>query len=152
MIDISGKGATRRMAVAMARVGLSDAALEALRAGTLPKGPALEVARLAGIMAAKKCSELIPFCHQVPLDHVQVEVKPGDGSVEIRATVRAKAATGVEMEALTAVTVAALTIYDMCKALDPAAIITDVRVLRKSGGKHGDWSFEGHLPCPPRDA
>lgn len=150
MIDISGKRPTRRSALAMARVRLSAAALEAVREGTLPKGPALEVARLAGLMAAKKCSELIPFCHQVPLDHVQVEVVPGPECVEIRATARARAATGVEMEALVAVSVAALTIYDMCKALDPAATITDVRVLRKSGGKHGDWAFGEDEPCCPR--
>ncbi|MCX7599647.1 MAG: cyclic pyranopterin monophosphate synthase MoaC [Armatimonadetes bacterium] len=151
MIDISGKEPTTRMAVAVARVRLSAEALEAVRTGMLPKGPAQEVARLAGIMAAKKCSELIPFCHQVPLDQVQVEVAVGRDCVEIRATARARAATGVEMEALTAVAIAALTIYDMCKALDPAATITDVRVLRKTGGKHGDWAFEEEEPCQPAD-
>lgn len=135
----------------MARVRLAAAALEALRAGTLPKGPAIEVARVAGIMAAKKCPELIPFCHQVPLDHVQVEVVPGPECVEIRASARARAATGVEMEALAAASVAALTIYDMCKALDPAATITDVRVLRKTGGKRGDWAFKEDQPCQPGD-
>ena len=139
MIDISDKAATRRTAVAEARVRLSPAASQAIREGTLPKGPVAEVARLAGIMAAKKCAELIPFCHQIALNHAEVEVTPDETGVSLRATTRAEASTGVEMEALTAVTVAALTVYDMCKAIDPAATIEAVRVVGKSGGKGGDW-------------
>jgi cyclic pyranopterin phosphate synthase len=142
MIDITGKSASRREAVARARVILSAAALDAFRAGALPKGPADEVARVAGTMAAKRCADLIPFCHPIALDHVEIEIEPFEAGVEIRATARARASTGVEMEALTAVCVAALTVYDMCKALDPAAVISEVRVLRKTGGKHGDLVFD----------
>ena len=139
MIDITGKPISQRSAVARARVALSHAALDAMRQGTLPKGDAVGVSRIAGIMAAKKCADLIPYCHQIPLKHVEVSITPSDEGVEIIATARAEASTGVEMEALTAVTVAALTIYDMCKALDPAATIEDVCVVHKSGGKGGDW-------------
>jgi cyclic pyranopterin monophosphate synthase len=142
MVDISGKAVTRRTAAAVAHVRLSAEARAAICEGTLPKGPVEEVARLAGIMAAKKCAELVPFCHQVPLTYAEVEVIPDDEGVSIRATTRAEAATGVEMEALCAVTVAALTVYDMCKALDPAAEIEDVRVVSKQGGKTGDWVNE----------
>jgi cyclic pyranopterin phosphate synthase len=142
MIDITGKQVTQRTAAARARISLSDDALDAFRSGTLPKGRAEEVARIAGVLAAKKCAELIPYCHPIALEHVAVEVEAIEGGVEIRATTHATASTGVEMEALTAVSIAALTIYDMCKALDPAAVITEVRVLRKSGGKHGDLSFD----------
>ena len=142
MIDITDKPVTRRAAVARSRVMLSAEALDAFRAGTLPKGPADEVARVAGILGAKKCAELIPYCHPIALEHVGIEIEAIEGGVEIRATTRAKASTGVEMEALTAVCVAALTVYDMCKALDPGAVISDVRVLRKNGGKHGDLDFE----------
>jgi cyclic pyranopterin phosphate synthase len=142
MIDITGQAVTERVAVARARVLLSPDALDAFRSRTLPKGPAEEVARIAGILAAKKCAELIPYCHPIALEHLAVEIKAIEGGVEIRATTRATASTCVEMEALTAVSIAALTIYDMCKALDPGAVITEVRVLRKTGGKHGDLLFE----------
>ena len=142
MIDITGKQVTQRTAVARARISLSDDALNACRSGTLPKGPAEEVARVAGILAAKKCAELIPYCHPIALEHVAIEIVAIEGGVEIRATTRATASTGVEMEALTAVSIAALTIYDMCKAIDPGAVISEVRVLRKTGGKHGDLSFD----------
>jgi cyclic pyranopterin monophosphate synthase len=140
MVDISGKPATRRAALAEARVRLSGAARRALADGTLPKGSPVEVARIAGIMAAKRCSELVPFCHPIPLEYVEVSVTPSEEGVTIRATARAEASTGVEMEALTAAAVAALTVYDMCKAVDPAATIEGVRVLSKQGGKSGDWT------------
>ena len=149
MVDISGKAATRRVAVAEAQVHLSEAARRALDEGTLPKGPPEEPARLAGIMAAKRCSELIPFCHPIALNHAEVEITRTDYGVVLRATTSAEAATGVEMEALTAVTVAALTVYDMCKALDPAATIEGVRVVSKRGGKGGDWRRE---PAEPNAA
>lgn len=142
MVDISNKPPTRRTAVAEARVRLSEAAREAMSAGTLPKGPVEEPARLAGIMAAKRCSELIPYCHPIALNYAEVEIRRTEQGVTIQATTRAEASTGVEMEALTAVTVAALTVYDMCKALDPAAIIEEVRVISKRGGKGGDWNHE----------
>lgn len=139
MIDITGKAPSLRTAVAEARVNLSAEARTALAQGTLPKGRAEEVARVAGVMAAKKCPELIPFCHPIAVNYAEVAIVPTDQGVHIRATTRAEASTGVEMEALTAVTVAALTIYDMCKALDPGATIEQVRVLSKRGGKSGDW-------------
>ena len=140
MIDITGKAATQRSATARGRVLLNEAAREALREGRLPKGDAVEVARIAGIMAAKKCAELVPYCHQIPLQHVTVAVSPTDAGVEITATARAEASTGVEMEALTAVTVAALTIFDMCKALDKGIEIREVMLQRKTGGKSGDYN------------
>lgn len=142
MIDITGKAPSLRTAVAEAYVTLSPAARTALAEGTLPKGRAEEVARLAGLMAAKRCPDLIPFCHPIALNYAEVEVALTDDGVRVRATTRAEAATGVEMEALTAVTVAALTVYDMCKALDPGATIGGVRVISKRGGKSGDWGDE----------
>jgi cyclic pyranopterin phosphate synthase len=142
MIDISDKSSRKRAAAAEARVTLSEEARRALREGMLPKGPAGEVAQLAGIMAAKKCAELIPFCHPIALNFVEVEITPDDRGVTIRAVTRAEASTGVEMEALTAVAVAALTVYDMCKAVDPGATIEGVRVTGKRGGKGGDWGEE----------
>jgi len=141
MIDIQGKPASDREAVARGRVRMSASAIEALSKGELPKGDALAAARVAGILAAKRTPDLIPLCHPIPISHVGVEfdVRPDRGEVEIEATARAHAPTGVEMEALTAAAAAALTIYDMCKGLDPAAEILDIRVVRKSGGESGTW-------------
>jgi cyclic pyranopterin phosphate synthase len=141
MIDIQGKPASDREAVARSCVRMSAAAIGALSKGELPKGDALAAARVAGILAAKRTPDLIPLCHPIPISQVTVEfdVRLDRGEVEIEATARAHAPTGVEMEALTAAAVAALTIYDMCKGLDPGAEIADLHVLRKSGGKTGTW-------------
>lgn len=141
MINIQGKPASDREAVARSCVRMSAAAIGALSKGELPKGDALAAARVAGILAAKRTPDLIPLCHPIPISQVTVEfeVRLDRGEVEIEATARAHAPTGVEMEALTAAAVAALTIYDMCKGLDPGAEIADLHVLRKSGGKTGTW-------------
>ncbi len=140
-MDIAGKPATDREAVARGHVRMSPEVARRLARGELPKGDALGAARLAGIMAAKRTWELIPLCHPIPLSHVAVRlaVEPEAGEVIIEAAARARAATGVEMEALVAVAAAALTIYDMCKGLDPAAEIAGVHVVEKSGGKGGTW-------------
>jgi cyclic pyranopterin phosphate synthase len=129
MVDVGGKPLSRRRAVAAARVQMSSATLRRLH--ELPKGDALTTAQLAGIMAAKRTSELIPLCHPLPLSYIEVTIEPRDDTVEITAVVETTAQTGVEMEALTAVTVAALTIYDMCKAIDKAITIGEVRLLEK---------------------
>lgn len=141
MVDVSAKDVTDRVAVAEARVVMRPETLALVTEGRAKKGDVLGVARLAGIMAAKKTSDLIPLCHPLPITRVAVELEP-DGSlpgVRIVATVKTTGQTGVEMEALTAATVALLTIYDMAKALDKAMLISDVRLLSKSGGKSGDW-------------
>ena len=139
MVDVAGKAATRRTAVAAGSLRTSAQVIELIASGGLPKGDALATARVAGILAAKRTSDLIPLCHQLALTGVDVEFGVGDTDVEISATVHGTDRTGVEMEALTAVSVAALTLYDMIKAVDPAARIDDIRVLRKDGGKHGTW-------------
>jgi cyclic pyranopterin phosphate synthase len=139
MVDVSGKQATVRTARASGRVLLSAAAIAALRAGEVPKGDALAVARIAGIQGAKRTPELIPLCHPIGLHAVAVELAVADDGVAIEATVRTADRTGVEMEALTAVSVAALALIDMIKAVDPAAVISDVRVEEKTGGKSGPW-------------
>ena len=139
MVDVSEKDVTVRSARASGRVLLSADAVAALRAGEVPKGDALAVARIAGIQGAKHTPELIPLCHQLALTGVDVDFTVGETDVDITATVRSTDRTGVEMEALTAVSVAALTLYDMIKAVDPAARIDDIRVLRKDGGRHGSW-------------
>jgi cyclic pyranopterin phosphate synthase len=139
MVDVSGKAATAREAVASGRIRMSGEALEAIRAGALAKGDALAVARVAGIMAAKRTSELIPLCHPLPLTRVSVEFAFEDGGIAVTATVATDGKTGVEMEALTAVSVALLTLYDMGKAIDKAMVIEDVRLVSKTGGKSGDW-------------
>lgn len=141
MIDIHGKTPTDREAIAVGRVQMSPEAIQALAAGALPKGDALAAARIAGIMAAKRTPELIPLCHPISISFADLEfqVIEASGEVEITATARACAATGVEMEALTAVAVAALTIHDMCKGIDPSAEIGTIHVVRKSGGKTGLW-------------
>jgi len=140
MVDVSGKDVTARSARASGRVLLSAEAVAALRAGQVPKGDALAVARIAGIMGAKRTPELIPLCHPIGLHSVAVELSVADDGVDVSATAATADRTGVEMEALTAVTVAALALIDMVKAVDPAAAITDVRVEEKSGGKSGRWT------------
>lgn len=139
MVDVSGKEVTARAAVATGRVLVSAAVVDLLRSGGVPKGDALAVARIAGIMAAKRTPDLVPLCHPLAIAGVEVELAVADDAVEIRATVRTADRTGVEMEALTAVSVAALAVVDMIKAVDKAAVITDVRVESKSGGKSGEW-------------
>jgi cyclic pyranopterin monophosphate synthase len=130
MVDVGGKEATRRRAVAMATVAMAPATAARLR--DLPKGDALATAQLAGIMAAKRTSELIPLCHPLPLTHVEVSLRVGDAAVEITASAETTAPTGVEMEALTAASVAALTVYDMAKAIDKAMEIVHVRLVEKT--------------------
>jgi cyclic pyranopterin phosphate synthase len=139
MVDTSAKAQTARRALASARVQMSPETVAIVRAGQTPKGDPLETARLAGIMAAKRTAELIPLCHPLPLTHIDVRAKLTDTGVLLEAEVATQAQTGVEMEALTAVAVAALTVYDMCKAVDKAMTITDVRLERKTGGKSGDY-------------
>jgi cyclic pyranopterin phosphate synthase len=139
MVDVSGKEATRRVARAEAFVEMSPATVKLLRANALPKGNPLETARIAGIQAAKKTSELIPLCHPLSLTHVDVEITVARDGVRLESTASTKAETGVEMEALTAAAVAALTLYDMCKAVEKGITIGRVRLLEKSGGKSGHW-------------
>ncbi len=138
MVDVSGKPATRREAEASVTVAMSDEALGALPQN--PKGNALEVARIAGIQAAKRTAELIPMCHPLPLSLVDVRAEVVAGGIAIRATAATTAATGVEMEAMTAAAVAALTVYDMCKALDKGMVIRELKLERKTGGKSGDYA------------
>ncbi|MAY98336.1 cyclic pyranopterin monophosphate synthase MoaC [uncultured Nocardioides sp.] len=140
MVDVSDKAVTARSATATGRVLVSTEVVALLRGEGVPKGDALAVARLAGIMGAKQTPALIPLCHPLAISGVVVELEVADDAVEITATVRTTDRTGVEMEALTAVTVAALTVIDMVKAVDKAAVITDVRVEAKSGGRSGDWT------------
>ena len=142
MVDVSGKAATAREAVATGRVLVSPEVVMLLRSGDVPKGDALAVARVAGIMAAKRTPDLVPLCHPLSLSGVTVDLEVTDDAVEIRAAVRTTDRTGVEMEALTAVSVAALTVFDMVKAVDKSGVISDVRVESKSGGKSGEWTRE----------
>ena len=135
MLDVSEKGSTARVARATAQVLVAAATIEAIKTGTNPKGNPLEIARIAGIQAAKKTSELIPLCHQIALSGVDVSIDIGDGIINIESTVKTVAQTGVEMEALTAVSVAALTIYDMLKAVQKDIVITSIRLESKAGGK-----------------
>ncbi|HSP60881.1 MAG TPA: cyclic pyranopterin monophosphate synthase MoaC [Ornithinimicrobium sp.] len=139
MVDVTGKEVTARTASATGRVQLSRVAVESLRSGTVPKGDALGVARIAGIQAAKRTPDLVPLCHPVAVHGVEVDLVVDDEGVAITATVRTADRTGVEMEALTCVSVAALALVDMIKAVDRLAVITDVRVTAKSGGRSGDW-------------
>ena len=139
MVDVSGKDVTARTARASGRVLLSAEAVAALRSGQVPKGDALAVARIAGIQGAKKTPDLIPLCHPIALHGVTVDLTVTDEGVDITAAARTADRTGVEMEALTSVSVAALALFDMIKAIDPAAVITDVRVDEKTGGKTGVW-------------
>jgi cyclic pyranopterin monophosphate synthase len=142
MVDTSAKEMTLRRAVASGRVLMSAETVAAIRNQTTPKGDALETARLAGVMAAKRTAELIPLCHPLPLTHVDVRAEARDDGVYLESEVSTRAQTGVEMEALTAVSVAALTVYDMCKALDKSMTIADVRLELKTGGKSGDYRRE----------
>lgn len=139
MVDVGDKAVTARTAVASGFVRMSAATVEAIRQHRTPKGDPLEVARLAGIMAAKRTAELIPLCHPLPLNHADVQLEVTEDGIAITATARTESKTGVEMEALTAVSVAALTIYDMCKAIDKAMVITDIRLESKTGGRSGNY-------------
>lgn len=144
MVDVGAKADTQREAIARGSVVMQAATLAMIMTGTASKGDVLATARIAGIMAAKRTSELIPLCHPLMLTHVAVELQPDQANnmIRIEATVRTSGKTGVEMEALTAVSVAALTIYDMCKAVDRAMRITDIRVAEKRGGKSGEIILE----------
>ena len=139
MVDVSEKAVTAREAVATGRVLVSTSVVELLRGEGVPKGDALGVARVAGIMAAKRTPDLVPLCHPLAISGVTVDLTVVDDAVEIRAAVRTTDRTGVEMEALTAVSVAALTVVDMVKAVDKAAVITEIRVESKAGGRSGTW-------------
>ena len=139
MVDVGGKAESARIAVASGRITMSDEALAAIRAGDAPKGDVIAAARIAGIMAAKKTAELIPLCHPLALDSVTVEFAFEADGIRVTATVSLTGKTGVEMEALTAVSVALLTIYDMAKALDKGMVIGGVRLIEKRGGKSGLW-------------
>lgn len=140
MVDVSEKATTSRRAVASAKILLSQETLEILRSNENPKGNPLEIARIAGIMAAKRTSELIPLCHQINLSKVDVRTEITDGGVYLEAEAKTSSQTGVEMEALTAVSVAALTIYDMCKAVQKDIVITEIQLESKQGGKSGDFA------------
>jgi cyclic pyranopterin phosphate synthase len=140
MVDVSGKDVSVRTATASGRVVVSPEVVELLRSGGVPKGDALAVARIAGIQAAKRTPDLVPLCHPIAIHAVSVELSVEDDHVAIAATVRTADRTGVEMEALTCVSVAGLALIDMVKAVDPAATITDVRVDTKTGGSSGDWN------------
>ena len=139
MVDVGGKAVTRREAIASGRIAIAPATAAAIRGGAVGKGDVLAVARVAAIQAAKETSRTIPLCHPIALHGVDVALDLGSDRVDITATVRTADRTGVEMEALTAVATAGLALIDMVKAVDPAAVITDVRVLRKEGGKTGVW-------------
>ncbi|TKV42232.1 cyclic pyranopterin monophosphate synthase accessory protein [Sphingobium sp. MP9-4] len=140
MVDVSAKAVSAREAVAAGRITMAADAAQAIAAGLVKKGDVLAVARVAGIMAAKRTAELIPLCHPIPLSAVTIDFTLHDDGVTVTATARTAGQTGVEMEALTAATAALLTVYDMAKALDKGMIIGDVRLLAKRGGKSGDWS------------
>jgi cyclic pyranopterin phosphate synthase len=140
MVDVAGKPVTQREAVATGRIAMSPEAATAIRAGAVKKGDVLATARIAGIMAAKRTAELIPLCHPLPLTRVAVDLAPDETGVTVTATAATEAQTGVEMEALTAVSTALLTLYDMAKALDKAMVIGEIRLLSKTGGKSGDWA------------
>ncbi len=142
MVDVSAKPVTERRAVARGIVRMRPETLRAIRERRTPKGDPLEAARLAGILAAKRTAELIPLCHPLPLTHVDVEVELTEEGITLTASAATTAQTGVEMEALVAVSIAALTLYDMCKAIDREMTITDIRLERKTGGRSGDYVRE----------
>ncbi|HIY67502.1 MAG TPA: cyclic pyranopterin monophosphate synthase MoaC [Candidatus Agrococcus pullicola] len=142
MVDVTEKTVTKRIARAQAVLSTRADVVERLFAGDLPKGEALGTARIAGIMAAKRTADIIPLCHPLPLTKLSIDFERGSDTVRIVASVTTRGVTGVEMEALTAASVAALTLYDMIKAVDAQAVVTDIRVLAKSGGRSGDWSIE----------
>ncbi len=140
MVDVGGKAVTAREAIASGRITMSAEAAAAIGAGTAKKGDVLAVARVAGIMAAKRTSELIPLCHPLPLTKVEIDLVVDETGVTATATASTEGKTGVEMEALTAATVTLLTIYDMAKAIDKTMVLSDIRVRAKSGGKSGNWT------------
>ncbi|MCX6483301.1 MAG: cyclic pyranopterin monophosphate synthase MoaC [Mycobacterium sp.] len=140
MVDVSDKAATARTATAVGTVRTTAEVIALITSGGLPKGDALATARIAGILAAKRTGDLIPLCHQLALSGVDIDFEIGSSAIELTATVRTTDRTGVEMEALTAVSVAALTVYDMIKAVDPAAHLDDIHVVAKQGGKTGVWT------------
>lgn len=140
MVDVGGKEPTARIAIATGRIAMNAPALDAIRHGNVAKGDVLATARIAGIMAAKRTAELIPLCHPLSLDAVTIEFAFEDGAIHATATTSLTAKTGVEMEAMTAVCIALLTIYDMAKAVDKAMVMGQVRLLEKRGGKSGDWA------------
>ncbi|GAA2249379.1 cyclic pyranopterin monophosphate synthase MoaC [Herbiconiux moechotypicola] len=142
MVDVSAKAVTQRIATAQAVLSTTPEVMRLLVAGELPKGEALAVARVAGILGAKQTSSLIPLCHPLPISSAKVDFEPAESSVRIVATVKTTGVTGVEMEALTAASVAALTLYDMIKAVDRGAVIGELLVVAKSGGASGEWSRE----------
>jgi cyclic pyranopterin phosphate synthase len=142
MVDVGAKDVTERSATARGRLTVSAEVTSLLRRQEIPKGDALAVARIAAIAATKRTADLIPLCHPLRLTGVDVDLTVTDNAVEIEVTCRASDRTGVEMEALTGVAVAGLTLHDMVKAIDPAAVLTDVRLVAKSGGRHGDWRRE----------
>ena len=146
IVDVSEKAVTAREAPARARVRMQATTLEAIVGGNTPKGDVLAVARIAGIQAAKKCSELIPLCHPLPLSSVKIDLVPDEDlpGVQIEATCKVTGQTGVEMESLTAASIAALTLYDMCKAMDRGMTIENTQLTRKSGGVSGEWQREHH--------
>lgn len=139
MVDVSEKSDTSRTAVAESQLQLSQTVLQALEADENPKGDVFATARIAGIQAAKKCSDLIPLCHPLPLSKVSIDIEMTNAGIRILATCKTTGKTGVEMEALTAASIAALTIYDMCKAIDKSILIKETRLLEKTGGKSGNW-------------
>ena len=139
MVDVSPKPATAREAVARGHISMSPAAIEAIRAGRVAKGDPLQAARIAGIMGAKRTADLVPLCHPLSLTHVDVELTATPDGYDIEARTRTTAPTGVEMEALTAVSVAALTVYDMLKAVDKTMVIGEIRLMEKRGGRSGEW-------------
>ena len=140
MVDVGGKPQTQRRAVATGRITMSAEVLEAIRHGNAPKGDVLGTARIAGIMAAKRTGDLIPLCHPLGLEAVSVDFAYEEGAIRATATASLTGRTGVEMEAITATSVALLTIYDMAKAIDKGMVISDIRLIAKSGGKSGDWN------------
>jgi cyclic pyranopterin monophosphate synthase len=140
MVDVTSKQITERMAVASCRVVMTEETRNAITSGRVEKGDVLEVARVAGIMGAKKTSELIPLCHPIPITAIDVDLAPVDDGIEITVTTKTTERTGVEMEALTGAGAAALTVYDMVKGIERGVEITALRLLRKSGGASGDWS------------
>lgn len=148
MVDVSAKDDTVRVAVARGKITLKPETIKLITQGQMPKGDVLAVARVAGIMAAKKTAELIPMCHPLLLtgSKVEFQVREEESAIEIQATVKTTGKTGVEMEALTAASVAALTIYDMCKAVDKGMVIGDIRLVSKTGGKSGEYYREGEKP------
>ena len=139
MIDIGKKNVTEREAIVEGKVFLKPSVISDIKKKKIPKGDVFEAAKLAGMLAAKKTPDLLPSCHPIPLEYVEINISPVKGAITIRTTVRGIAKTGVEMEAFTATAISALTIYDMCKSLDRGASISEIRLIRKSGGKSGLW-------------